>query len=152
MTVVWGNKKEQPKFPYTVNTMTYHFTCLSRLYHFKFFKGCLPQILFGPFLNTLSHLCLKYYYPNTKRLRCSALSIKLYAPTCNFIKNGIPYGHIPWILLTFLEHIWSAISDHTFSCSSFQHSLNAVSFSEIGSSWIGYLRFKSTASVFKLST
>ena len=31
--------------------------CLSTLYHFKFFKGCLPQILFGPFLNTLTHLC-----------------------------------------------------------------------------------------------
>ena len=27
--------------------------CLGRLYHFKFFKGCLPQILLGPFLNTL---------------------------------------------------------------------------------------------------
>ena len=25
-------------------------------YPFKFFKGCLPQILLGPFLNTLSHL------------------------------------------------------------------------------------------------
>ena len=30
--------------------------CLSRPYHFKFVKGCLPQILLGPFLNTLSHL------------------------------------------------------------------------------------------------
>ena len=28
----------------------------SRPYHFKYFKGCLPQILFGPFLNTLSHI------------------------------------------------------------------------------------------------
>ena len=28
---------------------------LSR-YYFKFFKGCLPQILLGPFLSTLSHL------------------------------------------------------------------------------------------------
>ena len=27
--------------------------CLSRPYHFKFFKGCLPQMLLGPFLNTL---------------------------------------------------------------------------------------------------
>ena len=27
-----------------------------RSYHFKFFKGCLPQISLGPFLNTLSHL------------------------------------------------------------------------------------------------
>ena len=28
---------------------------ISRPYPFKFFKGCLPQILLGPFLNTLSH-------------------------------------------------------------------------------------------------
>ena len=28
---------------------------LGRPYHFKFFKGCLPQILLGPFLNTLTH-------------------------------------------------------------------------------------------------
>ena len=28
----------------------------SRPYHFKFFKGCLPQILLGSFLNTLSHM------------------------------------------------------------------------------------------------
>ena len=25
-------------------------------HHFKFFKGCLPQILLGPFLNTLPHM------------------------------------------------------------------------------------------------
>ena len=30
--------------------------CLSRLYPFKFFKGCLPQILFGPLPNTLSRI------------------------------------------------------------------------------------------------
>ena len=30
--------------------------CLSRPYYFKFFKGCLPQILLGPFLNILSQL------------------------------------------------------------------------------------------------
>ena len=24
----------------------------------KIFKGCLPQILLGPFLNTLSHVCI----------------------------------------------------------------------------------------------
>ena len=28
----------------------------SRPYHFKFFKGFLPQILLGPFLNTLAHV------------------------------------------------------------------------------------------------
>ena len=30
--------------------------CLSRPYHFKNFKGCLPQILLDPFLNTLFHM------------------------------------------------------------------------------------------------
>ena len=34
---------------------------LSRPYHFKFFKGCLPQILLGPFLNTLSHMIGSYH-------------------------------------------------------------------------------------------
>ena len=28
---------------------------LGRPYHFTFFKGCLPQILLGPFLNTLTY-------------------------------------------------------------------------------------------------
>ena len=32
--------------------------CLSRPDPFKFFKGCLSQILLGPFLNTLSHFFL----------------------------------------------------------------------------------------------
>ena len=30
--------------------------CLGRSYHFKYFKGCLPQILLGPFLNTLTQM------------------------------------------------------------------------------------------------
>ena len=30
--------------------------CLGRPYHFKYFIGCLPQILLGPFLNTLTHI------------------------------------------------------------------------------------------------
>ena len=32
--------------------------CLSRPYPFKFFKACLPQVLLGPLLNTLSQMCL----------------------------------------------------------------------------------------------
>ena len=32
---------------------------LSRPYRFKIFKRCLPQILLGPFLNTLTHLLLE---------------------------------------------------------------------------------------------
>ena len=31
--------------------------CLSKPYPSKFFTGCLPQILLGPFLNTLSKMC-----------------------------------------------------------------------------------------------
>ena len=30
-------------------------------YHFKLFKGCLPQVLLGPFLNTLTHKILEFY-------------------------------------------------------------------------------------------
>ena len=30
--------------------------CLGRSYHFNFFKGCLPQILLDPFLNTLNQM------------------------------------------------------------------------------------------------
>ena len=41
---------------------------LGRPYHFKFFKGCLPQISLGPFLNTWTQIieqfgiCLKCTY------------------------------------------------------------------------------------------
>ena len=33
---------------------------LSRPYHFKFFKGCLPQISLGPFLNNLSQILINF--------------------------------------------------------------------------------------------
>ena len=38
--------------------------CLSRPYPLKFFKGCFPQILLGPFLNTLSHMYQTFTYYN----------------------------------------------------------------------------------------
>ena len=34
----------------------------SRPYPFKFFKGCLPQVLLGPFLNALSHIKQLFAY------------------------------------------------------------------------------------------
>ena len=34
--------------------------CLSRSYQFKFFKYCLPQILLGPLLHTLTHMINLY--------------------------------------------------------------------------------------------
>ena len=36
-------------------------TKYSRMDQVKFFKGCLQQILFGPFLNTLSHILKKTF-------------------------------------------------------------------------------------------
>ena len=54
--------------------------CLKHFYlnHFKFFRGCLQQILLGPFLNTLFHLILSaintniafflYFYVFTMRI------------------------------------------------------------------------------------
>ena len=38
--------------------------CLGRPYHFKYFKGCFPEILLGPFLNTLTHM---FQAPNRNR-------------------------------------------------------------------------------------
>ena len=50
---------------------------LGRPYHFKIFKGCLPQILLGPFLNTMTHfsLCISsltylYYLHTWKFIVC----------------------------------------------------------------------------------
>ena len=44
--------------------------CLGRPYHLKLFKGCLPQILLGSFLNNLTHIycsldnaTVDYYFP-----------------------------------------------------------------------------------------
>ena len=31
---------------------------LNRPYNFKFFQGCLPEVLLGPFLKNVSHLLL----------------------------------------------------------------------------------------------
>ena len=70
---------------------------LNRPYHFKFFKGCLPQILLGPFLNTLTHILIKvsvsiwiflqYFYFRRLNPRCS-----LYAFHIWFFTN--PYFHV----------------------------------------------------------
>ena len=38
--------------------------CPSKPYHFKLFKGCLPQILPGPFLNTLTQI--QFYLKNPR--------------------------------------------------------------------------------------
>ena len=47
--------------PYFQDLVTFE-TKYSRMDQVKFFKGCLPQILLGPFLNTLSHLFLNHLF------------------------------------------------------------------------------------------
>ena len=46
--------------------------CLGRPYPFKFFKGCLPQILFGSLLSTLSYLF--YNHDQSYQIRVNLLS------------------------------------------------------------------------------
>ena len=41
---------------YLFNNYILYETEYSRIDQVNFFKGCLPQILLGPFLNTLSHM------------------------------------------------------------------------------------------------
>ena len=43
-------------------------SALGRPYHFTFFKGCLPQISLGPFLNTLSHF--SHFQKSLKIKKC----------------------------------------------------------------------------------
>ena len=47
---------------------------LGRPYHFKFFKGSLPQIFLGPFLNTLSYISNKLQRKIPKKKKITALS------------------------------------------------------------------------------
>ena len=44
--------------------------CLSRPYTFKLFRGCLPQILLRPFLNTLSYLMKNLFIIATLFCEC----------------------------------------------------------------------------------
>ena len=44
---------------------------LSMPHHFKLFNGCLPHILLGPFLNTLSHMQVEKRFPMKEVLRIS---------------------------------------------------------------------------------
>ena len=59
---------------------------LGRLYHFKFFKGCLPQILLGPFLNTLTHLFFYALHPKILLIQDRVIKSNL-GPNSNFLQN-----------------------------------------------------------------
>ena len=65
---------------------------LSRPYPSIFFKGCLPQILLGPLLNTLSHLMLCtiwYHLQNLKNVKKYQRKSNTFTNVagCNFTKR-----------------------------------------------------------------
>ena len=67
--------------------------CLGRTYDFRFFKGCLPQILLGPFLNILYHLMLviivKYSETCTQRTLYASTQRTLYTGTQRTLYGSI---------------------------------------------------------------
>ena len=65
-------------------------SALGRPYPFKFFKGCLPQILLGPFLNNLTQLCLNIWTNVTSVIIPEHKSMK---KCSRFLKNvpGTPF-------------------------------------------------------------
>ena len=80
---------------------------LCRPYHFKFFKGCLSQILLGPFLNTLSHtLCADISMLGVKNYS-NAISEDQICQTITLNYSGtlILSSGIGWRQETFLDFI-----------------------------------------------
>ena len=71
--------------------------CLSRPYPFKIFKGCLPEILLGRHLNTLSEvLCkigrLKNFITFTEKHLCwDVFVIKMEAEPLNLLKGRVQH-------------------------------------------------------------
>ena len=52
----------------------------THLWHFKIFKGCLPHILLGPFLNSLAHLFQhfsRYFLQKEDLVQCPMISTLL---------------------------------------------------------------------------
>ena len=64
---------------------------VSRPYHFKFFKGCLPQILLGPFLNTLTHIVIFFRRHFAK---CWSKKWEVLYMLTTYIKNAEPSSHV----------------------------------------------------------
>ena len=83
----------------------------------KFFKGCLLQILYGPFFNILTHMCaLRDLVPcaqfkNVKNIHGGVLlSVKLQAEACNFTKSNTT----PWVFFTLFKlYEWYQIAQST---------------------------------------
>ena len=57
--------------------------CLGRPYSFKFLKGCLPQILLGPFLNILSQMRIQGQYCTRHKI------FQKYSPSISSIQHCV---------------------------------------------------------------
>ena len=68
-------------------------------YHFKFFKGCLPQISLGPFLNTLSQI--SYCFFNSMAIHWSCFNFYESAINDSVLKKG--KGHFSPLPLHYLR-------------------------------------------------
>ena len=77
----------------------------------KFFKGCLPQILLGPFLNTLSHMwliCKSYRLRNRKTFQAQLIVLS------NSIEASFQWHYIPAEKnITLNYKIWLTAFEHT---------------------------------------
>ena len=64
-----------------------------RPYHFKFFKGCRPQILLGPFLNTLTYL----------QLRTKQVSLRYKTDLQHKLRERCPYSEFFWSVFSHIR-------------------------------------------------
>ena len=71
--------------------------CLSRPDPFNFFKGCLPQILLGPFLNIWSHILITFNYPGISDVFKPSLSLTPFGRICaTYFAPGIILSGGKW--------------------------------------------------------
>ena len=62
--------------------------------NFKFFKGCLPHILFGSILNTLSHVITHNQFVASNKAQKMKFSIKYLFSKCEQTTGNCGFGHI----------------------------------------------------------
>ena len=88
----------------------------SRMDQRKVFKGCLPQIFLGPFLNTLSHTCVPYFWEVARR--CSKNEFSKHIQ--KLPKDSVSY-FVEKIMSFFkskcsLKHLQTAAADSGHQC------------------------------------
>ena len=84
--------------------------CLSRPYYFKVFKGCLPQILLCPFLNTLSQIFTK-----VASLSCGLTSSETFLKQTIFKRAASSLTFAVNYLIVIFHKIWLQFSVTLFS-------------------------------------